>query len=149
MARYRDLASLLREQEGGLIEIYVLDVPEGSWSEVLSAVLHAGYKVSCTLDDGVPRPLDDDTVASLVARPDRFISLELGGTRWWSAMPHADEIDFQGEPQDVRGDEEIRSISAFMAVLHQVTGRPALLVPESLDPQGTQSYLVVGGDLSS
>ncbi len=139
---FAELLSAFADEDGALIEVYVGDVPAGSWPAVLAAFVDAGYDVAVTdLERDEPVPFD----AELFEVPDGRYSVRIPvGRQEWTSVPQSvGSIDLQGDPRDVRTPEDVADIIAVMRLLHDVTAKPVVLVAETLDYEAATPYLTV------
>lgn len=128
--------------DGELIELFVGAVPEGTWPRVLAALIEAGYDITVTdleCDEGVE--FGAELFADVEGR--YSVAFPVGRQVWTSTPSSADAIDLQGDPRDATTPEDVDDIMRLMVLVHEVTGRPVVLVPETLDYDATAPYLTV------
>jgi hypothetical protein len=138
-----EILDALAAQVGGLIEIYVLGTSYDDWSRVLVGLHTFGHEVS--LRDALtemPAKLnrrmfdaEDDAAYQL--------SISIGSQIWTSSLASLSAIDLQGDPRDVRSRSDLDDVFRLLRLLNKITGKPAILVPETLEPAMVRPYLTV------
>ncbi|MET9656721.1 hypothetical protein [Streptomyces sp. NPDC006510] len=136
-----DLLAQIRMQEGGLIEIYVLGTGADEWRRVLDAISRGVNKFSILdLESGSPVEISE---VRLSGDPGCRLIIQIAGQNWSTDFYSVEFVDFQGDPRDVRSDDDLVRIIHFMSLLSEVTGKRAILLPETMVPEETSPYLTV------
>ena len=141
-----DLSSVLArimDDEGSLIEVYVLDASVSDWQRVLEYVQRAGYEVSL-FRSGQPVPVKIyPGMFSATGDHNYHLRMLVGGQHWWTGFYDDDVVSFHGDPRDITSVSDLTVVLDFMRGLHSVTGKRVILVPGTLNPKGVNPYLEV------
>ncbi|MCC9311893.1 hypothetical protein LN042_33345 [Kitasatospora sp. RB6PN24] len=136
-----EILAQIRLQEGGLIEIYVLGTGIEEWRHVLDSIEKIGISFSVlNLASGSSVAISD---IDLTGNQGHRLTIHTGRLDWSTDFYSTEMVDFQGDPRDVRSNDDLVSIIRFMSVLAEATGKRAILVPETMFPEETSPYLAV------
>ncbi|MEU5296216.1 hypothetical protein [Streptomyces umbrinus] len=140
----RDLLAQLRLQQGGLVELVALGTNQIDWLEILNHLDVDGLEIHTT------DPLNDtpcNLLNFLTEDENDSICLikvkSAGGQTWTSTLPVSGPVVMQGDPREIASIEELNSVRNLMHLIHEVTRKPVMLVPETDDVYRTRPYLRV------
>ena len=137
-----DILAELSVQDGGLIEVYVFDTDASEWWRVLERFAEKGFLAGFTRA-GEPASLDEGP-GVFDESGDNLLTLRIGEQTWTSMLLDESRIEFQGEPDEVRTVEDLKLVVEFLEMIHETTGKQVVLVPETMHPENTKPYLVIG-----
>jgi hypothetical protein len=133
----------LKAQEGGLIEIYVLGASFDNWRRALNAIMSLEGQVSLIdSETGSPAPLSREMFGE-VGGARYSLAISIRGQNWTSTFPSESAIDLQGDPREVRTLDDLETVVELMRILNLATEKRVILVPETVDPEAVDPYLIV------
>ncbi|MER8060198.1 MULTISPECIES: hypothetical protein [unclassified Streptomyces] len=138
-----EILEALAAQVGGLIEIYVLGTSYDDWFRVLVRLHTFGYEVS--LRDALTEMPANLNRRMFDAEDDAAyeLSISIGSQIWTSSLASLSAIDLQGDPRDVRSRSDLDDVFRLLQILSKITGKRAILVPETLELTMVRPYLMV------
>jgi hypothetical protein len=107
---------------------------ERAWQRVLDAIRHARYELVYRRSGAETRlptaaadafPAEDDEA-------DRMLSVTFAGVQANCHFFTRDEIQFDVDPREVRGQNQLDALLAFMQLSSDATDKDAILTPENL-----------------
>lgn len=140
--------------DGSWRDIYVRDVDLPTWRTAVEALIRAGWRGEFTLD-GVARELPN--ALGEVFREDRAAaarwSVRVAGATLNCHFFDPAEIEFDLDPREVAGQEQLDGLVAFMRTLASATHKTARMTPENMPevpflevaPSGATEYVSSGG----
>jgi hypothetical protein len=146
--RWSDVADLF-VPDGGLLDIYVFGTNVEEWEKVIATVATQGWQVgfSATGWPGMPDVREifaqlDDLSVCVSVQPVAGLVIN---THFFTE----EEIEFDLEPSDVRGQTDFDALCTFLRVVARAAGKPIVLTPENsghlhllaYDP-GTDGFVV-------
>lgn len=147
MTTYPDFDSVLARlggQEGGLIEIYAFESDVSAWAAVVEEIRGRGDLLSFKRAEVETVPVVSEDIFSDAGSGECVMTFTVSSQTWTTSFFSAEQIDFQGDPREVRTVAEVEAIYEFMTRIAAHTRRPVVLVPESLHPEKSRPYLRVG-----
>lgn len=120
------------EWDGSWRDVYVLDTTIDDWQRVLDALMEVNPTPVMNIDgEAVSFPL---TAAAIFQHRENFsplLYLTVGNVRLNCNFFQGDEIEFDLDPREVKGADDLKSIKAFMGILANRTGKAAILTHEN------------------
>jgi len=125
---------IFEDDEGMLLDIYVLHTTTDDWQQVLDALRDSSYEFTFT--DGqssipVPGRATDIFPADETKSLARFLQVQVDGVQIRCNFFIVDEIEFDLDPIQVTGMEQAKLVIQFMQLLNRATGKEVILTPES------------------
>ncbi|WP_147268606.1 hypothetical protein [Sphaerisporangium album] len=142
-----DLENILKSvrlQDGGLVEIHVLDTSFDDWAAVVTCLQEAGYVTSLTYAG--QRVTGGLSAAMFTEGHDAGYTLEIKvgeQQTWTTGLYSEDAIDLQGDPRSIKSSTDLTEVVGVMNLISTATGKTVVLLPETLDPKNTRPYLAV------
>ncbi len=140
--------------EGSWRDICVVSVDLFAWQAAVEALVREGRCGDFTVA-GVRRdlPLDVREVFSTGAEGGALWSVSVAGLTLNCHFFDEAEIEFDLDPREIVGQEQLDGVVGFMRTLASATNRPALMTPENMhgapiirvSPAGDAVYLPSGG----
>lgn len=120
------------EFDGTWRDIYVLDADISLWQRVLDALRVGPFELKYYRDD----TLSELPAAAQQAFPDagwsdRLLWVIFAGVQAKCHFFTTDEIEFDIDPREVRGQEQLNAVFEFMRLLSRATGKCAILTEEN------------------
>lgn len=118
--------------DGSWRDIYVLGIDMATWQRMLDGLRAAGYDIAY-FRDGQPAelPTDANQAFPLPDECDRMLSVRFVGVLANCHFFTPDEIEFDIDPRDVKGQEQLDALFRFMRSLAEIAGKEAILTAEN------------------
>ncbi|MEW2570182.1 hypothetical protein [Streptomyces sp. NPDC047070] len=132
----------MRLQQGGLVELVALGTSQSDWLDILNRLGAEGFEIQTTdsLDDTPCNLLnflkEDENDSTCLIRVK-----STGGQTWTSTLPVGGPVVMQGDPREIASLEELNSVRNLMHLIHAVTHKPVILIPEAGDVYRTRPYV--------
>ncbi|MET8760495.1 hypothetical protein [Lentzea sp. NPDC004782] len=132
----------LAGQHDSLVEVYVFGTDADDWRRMVERLAEKGFLAGFTRA-GEPAPLD---VRADVfgGNEDNLLKLRVGAQTWTSMLFVENRIELQGEPREITTPEDLRKLVGLLEVIHDAVGKQVLLMSETMHPEKTKPYLVIG-----
>jgi hypothetical protein len=118
--------------DGSWRDIYVLGTDMASWQRMLDGLRAAGYDLAYFRAD---QPSDLPAAAAQAfpspAEPDRRLSIRFAGVLANCHFFTPEEIEFDIDPREVQGQEQLDALFGFMRCLAEAVGKEAILTAEN------------------
>jgi hypothetical protein len=140
--------------EGSWRDICVSDVDLLAWQAAADALFREGQRGRFTLD-GVEQeiPRDLGGVFAAAGKSQALWAVMVGGVTVVCHFFHETEVEFDLDPREVQGQEQLDAVIGFMGTLAEAIGKPVLMTPENMHevpfikvaPSGDAEYISSGG----
>ena len=134
--------------DGSLRDLYVHNTSTIDWQVVLDAI-RTRYPPLTFLAHGLPSELPEIAaeVFPLSAQgTPPVLGFSVGGVHVACHFFTPDEIEFDIDPREVTGPDQLRAILAFLETLSKLTGKPAVLTPENVSDEPIFRADPISGD---
>ncbi len=120
------------EFDGSWRDIYVFQTTMSDWQHMLNAVRKSPYQVKY-FRGGQPTefPIDAIHAFPLAEECDRYLSVTFAGVQANCHFFWDEEIEFDIDPREVKGQTELDALFGFMQMLADAVGKEAVLTPEN------------------
>ena len=122
------------EPDGSLLDAYVFDVSVTDWQHVLDVVRTRGWWFEYTSDNS-SLPLPEDVREIFDHRGDAATTLHIRPAAGILINTHffcVDEIEFDLDPREFRGQDQIDVLCSFLRTIGSALGRSVVLTPENV-----------------
>ncbi len=130
------------EWDGSWRDIYVLDADLEAWQKLLDFLRSSQYQLLYT-DEGEAVSLPE-TAAKVFEGRDSFwpcLGVEVGGLLFNCHFFTDEEIEFDLDPREVKGQDTLDVVLAFMRDIGQAVGKRVILTPENFQNIAIFEYL--------
>ena len=113
------------EPDGSLVDVFVKDTTSADWSSLLQLLRSGAWPVSYC-DAGEKKALPSE----FPGYDDRMLEVSLRGIKANCHFFDEDEIEFDIDPQDVRGEADYEELLKFMKAVAAILQKPMCLSGE-------------------
>jgi hypothetical protein len=118
--------------DGSWRDIYVCESDIATWQRMLDGLRAAGYELGYFRDhQPVELPVDAEQAFPLRGECDRRLGVRFAGVLANCHFFTQEEIEFDIDPREVKGQEQLDAVFEFMRCLAEATGKEAILTPEN------------------
>jgi hypothetical protein len=118
--------------EGSWRDIYVLGTDIASWQRMLDGLRAAGYDLAYFRDkQPTELPVEAAQAFPLPGECDRLLSVRFAGVLANCHFFTTQEIEFDIDPREVIGQEQLDGVFGFMRCLSEAVGKDAILTEEN------------------
>ncbi|MFC5183483.1 hypothetical protein [Actinomadura harenae] len=123
----------LFEPDGSLLDAYVFDTTVADWQNFVDLVRSAGWWFSYS-EDGHAARLPERVEEVLARRSEMGVLLQVRPASEVLVNVHfftEGEIEVDLDPRELRGQEQLNAVCAFLRVVSRRLGKPMVLTPEN------------------
>lgn len=118
--------------DGGWRDIYVLGTTIDDWQRALDAIRLAGYKLAYFRAlQPIEMPMKAVEAFPLPDECDRHLSIWFADVLANCHFFTVEEIEFDIDPREVKGQQELNALFGFMRCLAKATDKVVVLTPEN------------------
>ncbi|MGH7170834.1 MAG: hypothetical protein ACRELF_10185 [Gemmataceae bacterium] len=118
--------------DGSWRDIYVLGTDMAAWQRMLDGLRSAGYDLAYFRDlQPSELPVNATEAFPLPGECDRLLSVRFAGVLSNCHFFTPGEIEFDIDPREVKGQEELDAVFGFMRRLAETVGKEAILTAEN------------------
>jgi hypothetical protein len=119
--------------DGSWQDIYVFGTSIADWQRMLDAIRSAGYRLTYfRTDQPTEMPTNAGDAFPLPGECDRRLSVWFADVIANCHFFTVEEIEFDIDPRELRGQQELNALFGFMRYLAQATDKEAVLTAENL-----------------
>ena len=130
------------EWDGSWRDIYVLDTGLEAWQKLLDFLRSSRYQVFYT-DEGEAASLPETAAEVLQERgsASSYLGVEAGGLLFNCHFFTDEQVEFDLDPREVKGQDTLDVVLAFMRDIGQALGKRVILTPENCQEIAIFEYL--------
>jgi hypothetical protein len=118
--------------DGSLRDIYIPGTDTEAWQRMLEGLARAGYKMAWSRETAASGPLENAETAFSAEDGSRLLlSVWLEGVTANCHFFTPDEIEFDVDPREIAGQDQLNAILGFMTCLAASVGESAILTHEN------------------
>jgi hypothetical protein len=119
--------------DGSCRDIYVFGTTIADWQRMLDAIRSAGYRLTYfRADQPIEMPRNAEDAFPLLDERDRRLSVWFADVLANCHFFAVEEIEFDIDPRDVKGQQELNALFGFMRCLALATDKEVVLTAENM-----------------